>query len=53
MKRLRESGDQFSTEKERQAMMVKLRLQKKRLEEQGKFDEAALILGQAKAMGDR
>jgi len=53
MKQLRDNGDQFSAARERQAMLVKLRLEKKKLDQQGTFDQAALILGQANAMGDR
>ena len=53
MKQLQNSGDQFSAARERQAMLVKLRLEKKRLDQQGTFDQAALILGQANTLGER
>ncbi|KAL5247538.1 hypothetical protein ACHWQZ_G019427 [Mnemiopsis leidyi] len=53
MKQLQNSGDQFSAARERQAMLVKLRLDKKKLDQQGTFDQAALILGQANTLGKR
>ncbi len=33
------------TERERQAKLVKLRLQERKLRQEGKFDEAAALLG--------
>jgi hypothetical protein len=53
MRKLHESKDQFSAERERQALKVKLRLEKRKLEQEDNFSEAALILGQASTMGDR
>ena len=35
------------SDKERQALLTKLKLQEKRLRQQGKFDEAAKLLGDA------
>ena len=35
------------SERERQAKLVKLKLQERKLRQQGKYDEAAALLGQA------
>ena len=53
MRRLAASEGRQAAGKERQAALVKLRLEKRRLQNEGRFEEAALIMGQATSMGDR
>ena len=53
MKRMRDVDDQYSSARDRQSLRVKLRLEKKMLEQEGTFEEAMLILGQASKMGER
>lgn len=47
MKQFSEAEWARMSDKERQALLTKLKLQEKRLRQQGKFDEAARLLGDA------
>ena len=53
MRRLRDADNQYSTARDRQSLRVKLRLEKKRLQQQETFEEAILVLGMASKAGDR
>ena len=53
LRRLRDAENQYSTARDRQSLRVKLRLEKKRLQQQETFEEAMLVLGMASKAGDR